>query len=277
MNKWIIICSFVALFGCSDPFIDLPDGRSTLVVEGWVTDQSKQHWVKVSRATRFNDSQPEIIVSNASVTIEDSQGQAFPLTFDEESGQYLSTIFAGNGGDSYMVKIILQDGEELASTWESIIEVPPIDDLQFESFDDTDPETGEDIVVYYPVVTSLDPISQQNQYRYKGYKNGTLLNTPEELVLLSDEFNNGQSLPHHIPEFRLSLNDQITIELHSLSSPAFQFLALLRAQTTSLGSSSGTAPAKLIGNLSYTNRPNDIILGFFGASSIKTATSQVSE
>jgi hypothetical protein len=96
-------------------------------------------------------------------------------------------------------------------------------------------------------------------------------------VLLSDEFNNGQSLPHHIPEFRLALNDQITIELHSLSSPAFQFLALLRAQTTSLGSSSGTAPAKLIGNLSYTNRPNDIILGFFGASSIKTATSQVSE
>jgi hypothetical protein len=277
MKRWLIIGSLFLALGCSDPFIELPVGNGTIVVEGWMSDQDTQHWVKVSESIRFNDTRPEIVIDDATVLIEDDQANVYPLTYDDSSGRYLTASFPGVVGNAYRVVITLQNGTEITSSWETLLNVPPINSVLFDSFDDTDPITGEPILVYYPVVTSIDPNNEQNQYRYKGYKNGQLFNAPEELILLSDEFNNGQLLPHHIPEFRLALNDQITIELHSLSKPAFQFLELLRVQTTSFGSSSGTAPAKLIGNLSYTNQPNEIVLGFFGASAIKTSTAQVTE
>lgn len=264
------------MLGCSDTTIDLPPGTATIVVEGWITDQSIQHWVKVSESTRFRDTKPETIISDAQVIIEDDQDQ-FPLTFNGEKGIYQTATFAGVPGKSYRVLITLSDGSEIRSSWETLNQVAPIDDIQFDTFDDTDPETGDDILVYYPIVTSQDPLEEQNQYRYKGFKNDSLLNTPEEMILLSDEFNNGESLPQHIPEFRLDVGDQITVELHSLSLSAFHFLELLRSQTTALGSSSGTAPAKLIGNLSYTNLQGEIVIGYFGASSITSASAEVTE
>ena len=268
---WILF-----LIGCTDTTIDLPPGKSTVVVEGWITDQSNQHWVKVSRSTRFRDTKTEIIISDATVIIEDNSDQ-YPLTFHNELGIYQTSTFAGLRGNSYRVIITLVDGSEITSSWEELNNVSPIDDLQFDTYEDRDPDTGENIIVYYPIVISQDPLEEQNQYRYKGFRNAIALNKPEELILLSDEFNNGEILPQHIPEFRLGLGDEITIEMHSLSLPAFRFLELLRSQTTSLGSSSGTAPAKLVGNLTYTNRQDDIVIGFFGASSIATATAIVTE
>ena len=268
---WILF-----LIGCTDTTIDLPPGKTTVVVEGWITDENSQHWVKVSQSTRFRDSKPETVITNATVIIEDNNNQ-YPLTYNTELGIYQTTAFAGLNGNSYRVIITLQNGSEITSSWESLNSVPPITELQFDTYEDRDPDTGENIIVYYPIVVSQDPLDEQNQYRYKGYRNGIVLNKPEELILLSDEFNNGEILPQHIPEFRLGLSDEITVELHSLSLEAFRFLELLRSQTTSLGSSSGTAPAKLIGNLSYSNRPDDIVIGFFGASSITTSTAIVAE
>ena len=134
---------------------------------------------------------------------------------------------------------------------------------------DQDPITGEDIDIYYPVGVWADPVDVDNNYRYKGFRNGLPMNDPEEMILLDDKFVNGaDSLPHHMPELRFSRGDQIKLELHSLSKESYDFLRLLKSQTTSLGSSTGTSPAILRGNLANIEDEEEVILGYFGASAV---------
>lgn len=265
--KYLCLISTVLLLSCGVSEIELPDGTQLLVVEGWVTNQEKQHWVKLSRTVPFDDNNSELAIEDAVVSI-NSEFISYPLTYSG-NGIYLSDIFAGIESSNYQLNIELITGDLIQSEWEQLYPVSPLESIEVSFFDDQDPETGEDIVVYYPVGIWDDPLEETNYYRYIGYRNDVLLNDPNELILINDQFVNGaDSLPHHMPELRYALGDEIKLELHSLSKSGFDFLELLKLQTTSLGSSSGTSPATLIGNLKNVTNENQIVLGFFGASSV---------
>ncbi len=277
LKNILLILTLLVATACADETLQLPPGKSLVVVEGWLTDQAEAQWVKLSRTTAFTSPSAEIIIDDALIElIEDGNPTRIPLTFDPVTGRYYSAEFAGVLNERYSLEITLSNGDIIRSKWETLQPVPQIDAIEFDSFDDTDPDTGDDITVYYPVVISDDPAEEINKYRYKGFRNGQLLNEPEELILLSDEFNNGQTLPHHIPDFRLAIGDEIRVEIQSLSTPAYRFLDLLKSQTVSGGSSSGTAPAKLIGNLTNVTS-HDIVLGYFGAVAVHSFSTTVTE
>ncbi len=277
--KRLSIIAFLVILGCSQSDLELPSGNQLLVVEGWITDQEQQHSVRITRTTAFNGLQPETVIDDANVTIESRIGlESINLSFDV-SGVYYTPEMSGNIGEEYRISIQLNSGETIQSEWELLNPLVEIDTLFYRSFIDQDEETGEDIDIYYPVVVSAEPsAADPNYYRYRGYRHNSLLNEPEELILLSDRFVNGKdSLPNHIPEFRYSLNEQIKVELQSINKPAYDFLTLLKNQTTSLGSSSGTSPAKLIGNLRNVTNPETTVLGYFGATSVSQDSIIVNE
>ncbi len=248
--------------------------ENEVVVEGWITTEEKQHWVKLSRTVGFEDSRPEEPIENALVVIQDNVlPTAYPLTHTE-GGLYLTESFSGTIGRRYTLTITLENGDVITSTPERLTPVPPIDNIGFDSFTETDPETGDDVEVFFPIVRTTDASEEPNYYRYKGYRNGELLNLPSQIEILSDRFLKTGQLDHFIPSFEYEMGDDVRIELFSLSPAAYDFLGLLKLQITSLGSSSGTAPATLIGNLRYTDK-SDLVLGFFGASDVKSATSTV--
>lgn len=268
MRKLLIILTALIL-GCSNPDIEIPAGQNVVVIEGWVTDEDKQHWVKLSRTVSFDSDQQEEPIEDAIVTVNDgSVDRAFVHTTD---GVYVSDVFAGIETTSYSLSVMLSNGRTIVSDPENLNPVPVIENISISSFIRQNPDTGEDETVYYPVVQTQDPEDEENYYRYKGFKNGELLNDPEQLELLSDQFINGQLLPHNISRFEYDEGDVVTIELLSISKEAFDFLELLKLQTTSLGSSSGTAPAVLQGNLRYTDS-DDLVLGFFGASAVESGS-----
>lgn len=263
----------IVLLGCADNEIELPQGKNLLVVEGWITNKGPDQWIKISRTVGFEDSLSEEPVTNALVEVEDNLGNRQTFSHDS-AGIFTTQSFTGIVNRRYRINITLNDGSIATSNFERLSPVSPIDTITYDFFIDQDEETGEDIRVYYPIVQSTDPVEQVNYYRYIAFRNGQKLNDPEDLFLLSDQFINGQTLPNEIPEFRYSEGDTIIMELHSLSQKAFGFLELLKLQTTSLGSSSGTSPASLVGNLSYQDK-NDLILGFFGASAVSRDTTVV--
>lgn len=245
--------------------------RERLVVEGWVTNQDKQQWVKISTVVSFDDPRTGNPIEDAVVSIEDNVS-VFPLTHSS-NGLYLTNAFAGITARSYRVTIQLATGETIQSGWERMNPLMPIDIITYTFFDELDSETGENIKVYFPIVVSSDPVDETNFYRYKGFRNGELLNKSNELILLSDQFVNGAtSLSHFIPEFRYSFEDTIQVELNSLTQASFQFLELLKSQTTSLESSSGVSPAALVGNLENVDDADQVVLGFFGASAVSSDT-----
>lgn len=274
--KKILLISAVFLIGCSSAELDFPDEQNPIVVEGWITDEIKEHHVKISRTVGFSDSRQEEPITDATVTIEPNIGPPIILNH-QGSGVYSTPEFSGTVARSYKVNIQLGDGAMIESDFQRLNQVPPIESINFDSFVRQNPETGLDEDIYYPVVTFSDPPTAENFYRYKGFRNDIELIRPEELVLLSDVFFNGESgFDDNIPQLEYAVGDEIRVELHSLSASAFDFMELLRQQTTSLGSSSGTSPAALIGNLRYTNGEGTV-LGFFGASSVDEASIMVQE
>ena len=67
----------------------------------------------------------------------------------------------------------------------------------------------------------------------------------------------------------------MTVQLASISQRAHGYLSLLKSQITTLGTSSGTTPAIVTGNLFFTEDNSEIVLGFFGAASSSYATETV--
>ena len=65
------------------------------------------------------------------------------------------------------------------------------------------------------------------------------------------------------------------VEQLSLTEESHDFLALLRSQTVDLGETFGVAPAPIIGNLSNIEDPSEIVLGYFGASSVESRQIQL--
>ena len=259
----------IFITGCSSPEIEFPRTNQKIVVEGWVTSELKSHWVKVANTVGFTDVRSESPVVDATVQIiRQSDGQAYNLAHDTQ-GNYFSTPFQGMPGEQYRVQINLSDGRIIDSPFDLMLTDPDLQVIDFSFFLRENPETGEEENVYYPVVTSLDPLNEINFYRYKAYRNDFELNEPDDLELITDRFHNGQILSHNLSRFEYELNDEIKVELQTFGKEAFDFLELLKSQTTSLGSSSGTAPASLIGNLSYRDS-DEIVLGFFGTLSVKS-------
>lgn len=271
MNRVLIILILI-ISSCQVQDIEPLLRREVVVVEGWVSTEMKQHWVKLSRTVPFEASLSETPIEDAVIEINDL---VETYTLDHAGdGIYLTPNFSGTIGRRYVLTIRLSNGDVITSTSERLNPVPDIENISFDSFIESDPETGDDIEIHYPVVTTTDPIAETNYYRYFGFRNEELLNLPAELEILSDRFINGQSLSHNIPTFRYDLGDECVIELHSLSESGYDFFELLKSQTTSIGSSSGTAPASLVGNLTYDDK-NELVLGYFGASDVKSISSTV--
>ena len=141
----------ITFFGCGISELDLPSGQRPIVVEGWISDQESRHEIKLSRTVPFDQLNSEEPITDAIVVIEDNISSQIQLSHTGD-GIYKTPLFQGIPGTSYRARIELSSGEILISEWEFLNETVPIENLSPLSFDSTDPETGEDIVVFYPRV-----------------------------------------------------------------------------------------------------------------------------
>jgi len=249
---------------------DLPTASSSfLVVEGWLTDQDTQQYVRLSRSQEFLSSEANRFVSDAEIQVRSSRNEQF--TFSHQSnGLYLSDIpFAGQPNNSYWIRISMPNGSIVESNMEMIQPASEIDSLAFDFYlrpSEEDPQIDEK--VYYPIAFAKDEGSARNYYRWKLYKNDTLFSDPEYLVLLSDRFFDGNAYQNDFTNFEYQLGDKITVEKLEISQKAYEYLSLLKSQTTTLGTVSSVSPAPVKGNLHYLSSTTQV-LGYYGVASVR--------
>ena len=272
MKKYLHIGILMAFItGCSDE-IALPVTQEILVVEGWLTDVDTFQMVRLSRTVSFESENSSTSVSNASVHIRSNQDN-YELTHISD-GIYQSNVeFAGVSGRSYWVEISL-DGQMVVSNKEIMRTVPPLDSLYFDFFERQSEENPQlEELVYYPIGYFSDNGDEQNFYRWKFKRNNEPFAEPEDIFILEDRFLNGlDSIKNEFTGFEYDLNDTISIELQEISFDAYDYLRLLRLQTTSLGTRSGTTPSVVRGNLTDSSDPSRLILGYFGVISTTSDT-----
>ena len=273
MRKAAHIWLLLFILGCEDPIqIDLPTNANLLVVQGWVTNELKNHEVVLTRTQGFNDQSGPSFVNNASVTVFDNQGE--PFIFQQgRDGVYRSTrAFAGEIDALYKVEIILADGDTIDSPPVLMPRLVAIDSVAFNSEEEVSNENSNQVeIINFPVTFAQDPPDIRNYYRWKISRNDTLFDAPNDLELLDDSAINGNYFPNEFRSFRFESGDTLHVEMQSITEEAFDFLRLLKNQTTLLGTASGTLPATISGNLRNQTNEDQIVLGFFGCVATSSA------
>ena len=254
--------------------VELPSARNLVTVDGSITNEEINQVVRLTRSNSFNNSVPVEPIEDANVLVQSRTGQTFLYSYSEEGAYVSNDVFAAIGGEEYRIRIQLADGSEIQSEWEEMPESVPLNRLFVDSFEENDPDNpGEQILVFYPRIVAVDPENRNNYYRWRFFKNGIPHIEPESITIQDDRFFDGNLIPNNFRSFGYDIGDQMVVEFQSISGDAYNYLNLLKSQITSLGTSSGTTPAEVDGNLFYvSSQTTEDILGFFSAVSISADT-----
>ncbi len=149
---------------CVDPYnIKSVGYKNSLVVDGFISSDLKQHQVLLSRASTI-DASKFIAETGASVAIEDSDGSTINLT-EASSGTYLTPILAGIVGHLYTLKIKTSDGKQFSSDQVLLADNPGIKNI-YATFS-PDLAIGEGLGGVQIFLNTQDSSGNANYYRWE--------------------------------------------------------------------------------------------------------------
>lgn len=264
------------VFACEEVVIvDLPSPQNLVVVQGWVTDSLGSQSIRLIRSNGFSDNSQVQAIESAQMIVQSRTGEVFSYSYRADGYYDADTPFRGVSGTEYRVRIVI-DTLEIRSEWDEMPNPVPINSLQIDSFEENDPNnSNQQITIFYPKVRTRDPADEENYYRWVFFKNGDRINEPESITIQNDRLFNGNLIPNNFQQFGFDSGDEITVQLQSISSSSHDYLSLLKSQITTLGTTSGTTPAIVTGNLSYVDGNSSLVLGFFGTISSSVGSVQV--
>ena len=231
--KILIAISAFIIWSCDEPYIIETDQQdSQIIVEALLTNEFKQHFVKISETTDFYSSGQTPTVSEATVLITDDRGNSFTYVEDQEDpGRYLSeTPYQGEVGVTYSLMIVI-NGQTISSS-ETMLRVTTIDSLTY-NIDEEEKkylEDHADNVInkgrYYEVLLyTKEPQDTQDYYLFKFYRNGEILNYDGEDIYYADDEVIQENIDGIVFNDWYSKGEVAGIEMYSLSRKAFLFYA----------------------------------------------------
>ena len=276
MKNIIFLLSLLTLFitSCQDVVnLDLPDGDTLLVIDGWITNLEGEKQVKLSATANYFNSNQTPKISGATVILYNETGVVDTLQ-EKEAGIYV-TDHVGKVGSSYHIYIRTAQGEEFESQPELLKPISSIDSIYYEFKE----ETAFQDEGYYVKIDTWEPAGAGDHYRWKQYVNNEYQNTPFDIIIASDQFVDGNPIIGIEVNFEpLEVGDTFRVEQLSISKSAYDFFLKLQQQTAFVGSLFDTPPAALRGNIIRLDKSaGPDALGYFGASAVATAEITIEE
>ena len=274
----------LALTGCTDVIdADLQPGTTQLSVDGWLTDQPGVQTIRLTQTAAYFNTATAPAATGAQVTVTDDGGHTYAFTNADGDSYYTWTPTGRDSlgviGRSYRLTIAWQGQTYQATT--RMNRVPTIDSLffRFEPISPTSSEKG-----YQAEFYARDFAGAPDYYRIKFYRNGTLVNRPDDLQYVYDAgpgrtFNSdGLSFLEFIrqsinPEELYDENDEVRVELLSITAEAFDFLDQFKTQVTNNGLFAAPS-ANIPTNIVNTATGGPRATGFFVASAIRSRSAR---
>ncbi len=263
ISKLIFLGTIVLFtFGCEDVIeVDLNSADPTIVIEGSISDNNSKGIVKITKSTDFY--QPGIYekISDASISINDSEGNSVEF-LEISEGVYESLDIIGKSDVEYSIQVIAEgDTYDAVSTMPNKIE---LDSLLLEEAP-TRPGKEEDVIRLFIHIYFQDQPNIDDYCRFKLYNNGVQLGG---FIIYDDRLTDGNYIDYRLildsEEKGIALGDEITVELMSIDKSAFDYYKTANSVNASGSahggpSSTSAAPANPITN--WSNKA----LGFFTA------------
>jgi len=290
-----IICIAINT-SCKKPY-DPPAIRADnkfFVVDGTLINSPDSPTViTLSRTVRLTDtttaSSPE---AGAAVSVESNTGQFF--SFNEmPNGIYHSNPLVINASDKYRLNITTSSGSQYVSDFVEVKQTPPIDSITWQqqndvmiSLDTHDPSNKTkyyrwNFIETYQYEAPLNASLSQNNgvLYYVNSSNQTFdcwrsVNSTEILLgssiaLSADIINKAPIVTVPQNSQKISIRYSILVKQYALTQEAYQYLQILKKNTENLGSIFDPQPSQLTGNIHSLKNPEELVIGFFSASSVQ--------
>jgi hypothetical protein len=256
----------LAFTGCDDPVdLDLPEGQPLLVVDGWIDNQPAPDTIKLSTTAGYFNNGPLPTVTGAEVRITGSDNSTDVLT-EVAPGRYVTTTLQSQIGRTYTLRI-KHGGEEYQAVSE-IRRVPPIDSLK-SVFREKSAFYEEGYYVHY---FGPELPGKGDFYRFKLYRNDTLLSKPQNLTFVDDKLVDGNYIGNiELHEKPFKSGDRVRVETLSITEDAYYFFSEAISQMFN-GGLFARPVANIRTNVRNVNpaSPRKAV-GYFGASAVSSA------
>ncbi len=266
---FIILIIAVALSACTERVeIELDDSFTRLVVDGVITTDTGKHVVRLTETTSYYYNQQPPAVSNAIVTLTDSEGNQVQLTENRPGIYETDPDFHAVAGRSYTLDIILEEEMNGYSEYQAVSKVPdiyPIDSIGLANRPDWGSQGFIEVQCYYQ-----DPI-EKNFYMFDIFKNGDhLTDTITNRFVTDDELYNGNYtngigvgwLNQGYERERVSPGDTIVFRASSITEGYANFIWTLQEETGFSTPLFSGPPANVKSNIS------NGAVGFFAANAV---------
>lgn len=273
----VAFCSVLFAVACTEPIdVTLHEGaNNALVVEGVITNETKQHYVRLSRTTSYFYNQKAPAELGATVTITDGT-ETFILTDDDNDGVYLTEPdVAGIPGHTYTLNIELANGDTYSATDRMPI-ANYIDSLYYEYGTKL---FGVEMKEYmYTIYCNITEVPNQfDGYQFYFYFNDSLYNEPiKKWILGSDGVYDGKNhadgvFLYYYEADSLPSKPLLTVDLLTVSEDYYNFISELTSETVANMTILEGPPANIRTNIS------NGAVGFFSAKAKTTASLKLNE
>ncbi len=293
MKNFIKILLISIVVACEqDITTGLPESDPLVAFDAWLYHSATPQTIDIYTTNTYFDSSEPVGISGATVEITNINDPVDTYSFTEgPAGEYTwipltaTDTFATIGG---VYSLTIDIG---GTTYESLTDlsaVPSIDSIYWR-FDEGDAFIEDS---YFANFWARDLEGKGDTYWIKSWKNGELLNKPNEINIAYDaafsEDGDADGLffiqpirelinPFDFDDEDVLINpfepgDSIYVELNSISQDAFFFLQQVQIQTArdgGFGELFAVPLANIQSNI-FSNDPNEKVVGFFNISAISS-------
>lgn len=273
------------------------DYENLLVVDAFLSDSDEPFTVTLSRSFPIDTSQfiPE---SGATVRLSSESGEVYNLLETESPGNYqFAGHIATQVGQSYKLSILARSGNQYESSSVIMRKTPEIDSITYrfeeqqtaglkgmQVYANThDPDNNSwyyrwewdetwDFIMPYDsyLIWEDDMIKQRFDRLYRCWKYGssTSIDISSSKNLIEDRISD---FPLHYVSTetdRLGSKYSLLVRQYALSEESYNYWKELKGATESLGTLFDPQPSIVYGNIQNINDPNEIVLGYFDASTV---------
>lgn len=305
--RLLLFLVFALLFSCEkafDPDIKGSDARK-YVINGGIFAGASIQTVNISHTSPISDPQYQP-VTGCLVTIADDRGNNF-LMQDMGNGDYQTSINQEllTIGTAFRLDVLAQDGKLLQSDFDTLIPCPAIDSVYFE-LENREGNNPQDITrgvqfyldykgsgsdsrnIYWKLEETFEYRSEYaREWVYDGEvhhivpPDSSLMycwrtnQIPEIFTLTTNNLNENtyHKLPLHFVSnrsVRFEYGYSLLVKQYSLTDAAFNYWDQMRQNSLQGGSLYETQPLAIKGNINDLSDPDQEVLGYFGASQLKT-------
>ncbi len=295
---WLLL--FLLPGSCIEPveLVDLENDEH-IVVEGWVTNESRPYTVRISKNTSLLDNRSKP-VNYASVTIRDDLDNEF-MAYQTGEGTYMTRAaeFTADTGRTYILDIRLHHRHYQSSPQRML---PPVEIrrmyFEYKIWDEYNSRLGRTVKKrgFHTYIDFQDPEGENNYYLWKNsgiieimtlmYSGGipppdwttlcwqNIPSATDHINISDDRIFNGTMVTKHKVATIYNHNPfryQITVEQHTINEETCRFWNSMKNQVERRGSLFDPTPARITGNIVNTEDPAELVFGYFMVSSVDTA------